>query len=80
MRILADGSTPVSRLVLGDELETDDGYAFEPLRPLFLAAGDRIRFDGDTLVVVTAGGLRVEPVGTWSTRCRRMGSARTSRA
>lgn len=70
MRLVADGATPISRLVLVEELETDDGYAFELARPLFLAAEDRIAFEGDRLVVVRASGERGAPAGGWSTRCR----------
>ncbi|MFE5829342.1 hypothetical protein ACFQ67_03575 [Streptomyces sp. NPDC056488] len=69
MRLVADGITPISRRVLVDAFETDDGYAFEPASPLFLAAGDRVSFEGDRLVVVRAGGERLAPVGGWSTRC-----------
>lgn len=69
MRLVADGATPTSRLVLVKDLETDDGYAFELASPLFLAAGDRIGFEGDGLIVVRAGGERLSPAGGWSTRC-----------
>lgn len=70
MRLIADGATPMLRLVLANELETDDGYAFELVRPLFLAAGDRISFEESELVVMRASGERVLPSGDWSTRCR----------
>lgn len=70
MRLIADGATPTSRLVLVDELETDDGYAFELARPLFLAAGDRISFEEGKLVVSWVNGERLLPAGDWSTRCR----------
>lgn len=70
MRLVADGATPIPRSVLVDDLETDDGHAFEPASPLFLAAGDRIDFEGDLLVLVRAGGERVAVAGSWSTRCR----------
>ncbi|MFB7037573.1 MULTISPECIES: hypothetical protein [unclassified Streptomyces] len=69
MRLVADGTTPIPRRVLAEDLETDDGYAFEPASPLFPAAGDRISFEGDRLVVVRAGGERLSPAGGWSTRC-----------
>ncbi|WP_328787327.1 MULTISPECIES: hypothetical protein [unclassified Streptomyces] len=69
MRLVADGATPIPRLALVEDLETDNGYAFELAGPLFLAVGDRIGFDGDVLVVVRAGGERVTPEGDWSTRC-----------
>ncbi|MEU2506447.1 hypothetical protein ABZ621_17300 [Streptomyces sp. NPDC007863] len=69
MRLVADGVTPSSRLVLVKDLETDDGYAFELASPLFLAAGDRIAFEDGRLVVVRAGGVRLSPAGDWSTRC-----------
>ncbi|MFF4011765.1 hypothetical protein [Streptomyces sp. NPDC001717] len=69
MRLVADSTTPTSRLVLVEELETDDGHAFEPANPLFLAVGDRIGFEGGRLVVVRAGGDRMTPAGGWSTRC-----------
>ncbi|MEU9720824.1 hypothetical protein [Streptomyces sp. NPDC047976] len=70
MRLIADGATPIPRMVLVEDLETDDGYVFEPAEPLFLAAGDRIAFEGDGLVVVRAAGGRLVPPGSWSTRCR----------
>ncbi|WP_432120888.1 hypothetical protein [Streptomyces sp. S1] len=70
MRLTADGTTPTSRLVLVDVLETDDGYAFEPARPFFLAAGDRIAFENDGLVVVRTSGKQLSPSGNRSTRCR----------
>ncbi|MCG8969069.1 hypothetical protein [Streptomyces sp. CL12-4] len=69
MRLVADGTTPTSRLVLVKDFETDDGYAFELAGPLFLAAGDRIAFESDRLVVVRASGERLSPAGDWSTRC-----------
>ncbi|MET9435795.1 hypothetical protein [Streptomyces sp. NPDC006551] len=69
MRLVADGATPTSRLVLVKDLETDDGYAFELASPLFLAAGDRITFEDGRLVVVRAKGARLSPAGAWSTRC-----------
>ncbi|MFC8588052.1 hypothetical protein ACFUGD_26390, partial [Streptomyces sp. NPDC057217] len=69
MRLAADGTTPTSRLVLVDVLETDDGYAFEPTRPFFLAAGDRIAFENGGLVVVRTSGDRLSPSGNRSTRC-----------
>jgi hypothetical protein len=70
MRLEADGATPISRLALVKDLETDNGYAFEPASPLFLAPGDRIAFEGSGLVVVWAAGERLTPTGGWSTRCR----------
>ncbi|MFF6870062.1 hypothetical protein [Streptomyces sp. NPDC012450] len=70
MRLTADGTTPNSRLVLVDVLETDDGYAFEPARPFFLAAGDRVALENDGLVVLRASGDRLSPAGNLSTRCR----------
>ncbi|MFE5796509.1 hypothetical protein ACFQ8C_28565 [Streptomyces sp. NPDC056503] len=69
MRLVADGATPVSRSVLVNDVETDDGYAFELASPLFLAADDRVAFEDGGLVVVRAGGERLSPVGDWSTRC-----------
>jgi hypothetical protein len=70
MRLIADGTTPASRMVLVNELETDHGYAFELDSPLFLAVGDRISFDDGNLVVARASGKRLSPAGSWSTRCR----------
>ncbi|KQX70128.1 hypothetical protein ASD48_40325 [Streptomyces sp. Root1310] len=69
MRLIADAATPVTRMVLINELETDDGYAFELHSPLFLAAGDRISFQDGNLVVARSSGERLRPVGSWSTRC-----------
>ncbi|MFH8576682.1 hypothetical protein OHB11_38525 [Streptomyces zaomyceticus] len=70
MRLVADGATPTSRLVLVNDLETDDGYAFELTSPIFLTVGDRIAFEAGRLVVVRAGRERLLPPGDWSTRCR----------
>ncbi|MGW3324074.1 hypothetical protein [Streptomyces virginiae] len=70
MRLIADGTTATSRAVLMNELETDDGYAFELNRPLFLAVGDRIDFEDGNLVVARASGERLRPAGSWATRCR----------
>ncbi|WP_329309650.1 hypothetical protein [Streptomyces sp. NBC_01262] len=69
MRLIADGATPTSRLVLVEDLETDNGYVFELASPLFLAVGDRISFDDSRLVVVRANGERLLPAGEWSTGC-----------
>ncbi|MEU5892908.1 hypothetical protein ABZ835_39630 [Streptomyces sp. NPDC047461] len=69
MRLTADGATPIPRSVWVEDLETDDGHAFELVRPLFLTAGDRIGFEGDGLVVVRPGGARLTAEGSWSTRC-----------
>ncbi|MFF8513117.1 hypothetical protein ACF064_34160 [Streptomyces sp. NPDC015492] len=69
MRLVADGTTPTSRLTLVKDLETDDGYAFELESPLFLAVGDRVAFEDDRLVVVRASKERLSPAGDWSTRC-----------
>ncbi|WP_055598644.1 hypothetical protein [Streptomyces aureus] len=69
MRIITDGMTPLSRAVLVDALESDDGRTFEPGSPLLLAAGDRLRFEGDALVVLRDGGVRHDLVGEWSWRC-----------
>ncbi|MET7759229.1 hypothetical protein ABZT27_31690 [Streptomyces sp. NPDC005389] len=69
MRLIADGSTPLSRAVLVDAFEHDDGYTFEPASPLFLAAGDRLRFEDGVLVVLRDGGVRHDLVGDWYWRC-----------
>ncbi|MFJ9648904.1 hypothetical protein [Streptomyces sp. NPDC101206] len=69
MRLVADGATPISRLVLVKDLETDDGYAFELASPIFLTVGDRIAFEDGRLVVGRAGGERLLLAGGWSTRC-----------
>ncbi|MFF2548176.1 hypothetical protein ACFVUY_37240 [Kitasatospora sp. NPDC058063] len=69
MRLIADGAAPTSRLVLVEDFETDNGYAFELARPLFLAVGDRIGFENGKPVVVRLSGERLVPVGDWSTRC-----------
>ncbi|WP_146228312.1 hypothetical protein [Streptomyces sp. CG 926] len=69
MRLIADGATPTSRLVLVKDLEIGNRYAFELASPLFLAVGDRIAFEDGRLVVVRAGGERLSPAGDWSTRC-----------
>ncbi|MFF2996543.1 hypothetical protein ACFVTC_18535 [Streptomyces sp. NPDC057950] len=75
MRLIAVGTTAASRLVLVNELETDDGYTFELDNPLFSAVGDRISFENSSfensnLVVARASGERFRPTGSWSTRCR----------
>ncbi|KKD09731.1 hypothetical protein [Streptomyces sp. WM6386] len=69
MRLTADGATPIPRSVWVEDLETDDGYAFELVRPHFLTAGDRIGFEGDILVVVRPCEARLTADGSWSTRC-----------
>ncbi|WP_329485045.1 hypothetical protein OG618_00360 [Kitasatospora sp. NBC_01246] len=70
MRLIADGTTTASQLVLVNELESDDGYAFELDSPLFLAVGDQVSFEGSDLVVARASGERLRAAGSWSTRCR----------
>ncbi|MFC8269798.1 hypothetical protein ACFUIZ_29365 [Streptomyces cinereoruber] len=70
MRLTADGTTPISRSVLVNDFETDDGYAFVLASPLFLAAGDRVALGRDGLVVTRTDGARLTPAGDWSTRCR----------
>ncbi|MDQ0597712.1 hypothetical protein QF037_002057 [Streptomyces canus] len=69
MRLTADGATPIPRSVWVEVLETDDGYAFELVRPLFVTAGDRIGFEGGALVVARPCGARLTAEGSWSTRC-----------
>ncbi|GGN22106.1 hypothetical protein [Streptomyces fuscichromogenes] len=64
MRLIADGTTAASRLVLVNELDTDDGYVFELAGPLFLAVGDRVSFENGDLVVARANGERLRPVGS----------------
>src|SRR5882757_10802147 len=66
MRLVVDGTTPSSRLLLVEDLETDNGYAFELANPLFLAVGDRISFEDGRLVVVRASGEQLTRVGEWS--------------
>ncbi|MFF3842654.1 hypothetical protein [Streptomyces sp. NPDC001930] len=80
MRIIADGSTPLSRAALADALENDDGLTFEPTAPLFLAAGDRLRFEDDALVVLRDGGVRHDLLGDWYWRCRIRPTGAGSRA
>ncbi|MFD5560061.1 hypothetical protein [Kitasatospora griseola] len=70
MRLTGDGAVAASRLVLIDEFETDDGYAFVPTRPLFLAAGDRVELADPGPAVVRADGARHLLDGGWETRCR----------
>ncbi|MDX3538105.1 hypothetical protein PV721_27880 [Streptomyces sp. MB09-01] len=69
MRLIADGTTPILRSVLVDELTTDDGYAFELADPLLLPAGDRIALEGVGLLVTRADVELVTRAGNWSTRC-----------
>ncbi|MGW7318906.1 hypothetical protein [Streptomyces sp. NPDC054865] len=77
MRLIADGTTVISRLVVVNDLETDDGHAFELADPLFLAVGDRVRFEGDGLVVVrAAGGEPLARTGDRVTRCGLRGGRR----
>ncbi|MGW7025601.1 hypothetical protein OG264_36200 [Streptomyces xanthophaeus] len=70
MLLPTDGVTPVPRLVLVDDLQTDDGYFCTLSAPLFLAPGDRVRFDRSSLRVTRANGEAFAPVGTWGVRCR----------
>ncbi|MFJ1755157.1 hypothetical protein [Kitasatospora sp. NPDC088134] len=76
MHLVTDGVTPVPRLVMVDDLGKDDGYYCEPDRPLFLAPGDRILFDGMKMIltVTRAGGGTFSPTGQWGVRCSRSGS------
>ncbi|MDK9497652.1 hypothetical protein QEZ40_002595 [Streptomyces katrae] len=70
MRLIADGATPIPRMVPVEDLGTDDGYAFEPAEPFFLGVGDRIAFEGGRLVVVRVSGEKLAPAGSWAARCR----------
>ncbi|MEU6299431.1 hypothetical protein [Streptomyces erythrochromogenes] len=76
MRLITDGVTPVPRMMLVDDLETDDGRFCELDRPLFLRIGDRIDFDGRTLSVTPKGGESFSPGGAWGIRCRRRAGRR----
>lgn len=69
MRLVADGATPTSRLVLAKDFEPDDGFAFVLASPFFLAASDRVAFEDGRPVVVRASGERLSPADDWSTRC-----------
>ncbi|MER7667422.1 hypothetical protein ABTY61_03020 [Kitasatospora sp. NPDC096128] len=71
MLLIADGVTPVPRMLLVDDLETDSGGFCELDSPLFLAIGDRISFDGRSLSVTRANGETFLPSGEWGIRCRR---------
>ncbi|MFF3075418.1 hypothetical protein, partial [Kitasatospora sp. NPDC057936] len=71
MLLLADGVTPVPRMMLVNDLETDSGGFCELNSPLFLAVGDRIAFDGRSLLVSRASGESFSPNGEWGIRCRR---------
>ncbi|MFE7182529.1 hypothetical protein [Streptomyces erythrochromogenes] len=71
MRLITDGVTPVPRMMLVDDLETDDGRFCELDGPLFLGIGDRVRFDGRSLSVTLKSGETFSPTGTWGIRCRR---------
>ena len=73
MRLLADGQTPVSRMVLVDDLEVDGGYAFVPRSPFFLVVGDRLEIDNHNVVVTHADGTQSRHPGGWETRCRGIG-------
>ncbi|MFF4342584.1 hypothetical protein ACFY00_21970 [Kitasatospora sp. NPDC001540] len=78
MRLPTDGVTPIPRLVMVDDFGEDDGYFCELTDPLFLAPGDRVRFDGMRmdLVVTRADGGILSPAGTWGVRCGRDRSRR----
>ncbi|MFG2692284.1 hypothetical protein [Kitasatospora sp. NPDC048407] len=69
MRLTDNGAVAASRLVLIDEFETDDGYAFVLNRPLFLATEDRVELTGPRPAVVRADGNRYPLEGSWETRC-----------
>ncbi|MFC0542244.1 hypothetical protein [Kutzneria chonburiensis] len=69
MRLIADGVTPNERLVLANELETDDGLTFVLDRPLFLLVGDRLDLENRDPVVLRASGGRFTPPGSWERRC-----------
>lgn len=70
MLLVPDGVTPVTRMTLVDDFETDSGAFCQLDRPIFLAVGDRIAFDGRTLTVTRANGDSFTPAGTWGVRCR----------
>ena len=52
-----------------DDMESDDGHYCELDRPLFLAPGDLVGFDGSRLSVTRAGGETFSPAGAWGVRC-----------
>jgi len=69
MRLIADGVTPNERLVLVNELEDDNSFAFVLDQPLFLWVGDRIAFEKDALVIAHSNGRRSVRRGHWEPRC-----------
>lgn len=69
MRIATDGVTPVPRMILVGAAESDDGCHCDLDRPLFLAPGDLVSFDGRELAVTRAGGETFSPAGEWGVRC-----------
>ncbi len=69
MRLIADGVTPNERLVLVNDLLTDNGFAFVLDQSLFLWVGDRIGFENGDPVIIRANGGRFVPPGSWETRC-----------
>lgn len=69
MRIAADGSAAVGRMVLVTEF-VDGRFAFVLAKPLFLRADDRVRFSVAAGVTVTSvSGESARPAGDWESRC-----------
>ncbi|MFF0291988.1 hypothetical protein ACFYS8_01910 [Kitasatospora sp. NPDC004615] len=70
MHLTDNGTVAASRLVLINEFENDNAYAFVLPRPLFLAAGDRVELTGPRPAVIRADGSRYPLEGYWEPRCR----------
>ncbi|MDI2130384.1 hypothetical protein [Yinghuangia seranimata] len=68
MRIVADGSAVVGRMVLANELVSGD-RAFVLDEPLFLRADDRVTFAWSAVIVTTATGETFSPAGQGERRC-----------
>ncbi|WP_406206599.1 hypothetical protein OH807_33150 [Kitasatospora sp. NBC_01560] len=69
MDLVTDGATPIPRMVIVNELETEGGAFVTPEHPLFLAVGDLVAFDGRTITVTRADGASFTPAGVSGIRC-----------
>ncbi|MFJ8439972.1 hypothetical protein [Kitasatospora griseola] len=71
MRIDFDGVTPVSRMLLLSEFQLNSDFQVVLDRPVFVAAGDRVSYEGGAVVVTRpAGEHRKHPASNSYWICR----------
>ncbi|KQV11414.1 MULTISPECIES: hypothetical protein [unclassified Kitasatospora] len=58
MRIDFDGVTPVLRMLLLNEFQPHSDFHVELERPVFVAVGDRVSYEGGAVVVTRLTGER----------------------